>query len=60
MEDCNMDGTLTIRRTAIAQAVVVLVAILMGVCEVMGASGNDVVDEACQADHWSDRDADRD
>jgi hypothetical protein len=47
MEVCNMDGehivgSRMIPRRAIAQAAVVLIAFLLGVCGVMGASGNDV------------------
>src|SRR6476620_2690036 len=47
MEVCNMDGERTvdsrnIQRKTIAQAAVVLIAIFVGVCSVMGASGKDV------------------
>jgi len=47
MEVCNMDGERTvdsrnIQRKTIAQAAVVLIAIFVGVCSGMGASGKDV------------------
>jgi hypothetical protein len=42
MEDCNMDGSRTYRRMATVPTTIVLAAILIGVCGVMGASGNDV------------------
>jgi hypothetical protein len=43
LEDCNMDGSQTFQRMATFQTAIVLATILVGVCGIMAASGNDVV-----------------
>jgi hypothetical protein len=53
MEVCNMDGERTvdsrnIQRKTVAQAAVVLSVIFVGVCSVMGGSGNDVSAKSTQ------------